>query len=342
MGSMNPSNGATVYVSCFNTVLQAASALGVDRQMLIDGVGLDVASLAIPDERLPAPQFIELYQLADKAAENADLGLYVGRLIYFLGLNLQLYMTTICRNLKEYLNVIPSTISFRGDLGRVIICPDGEYIRLEWHPLDDYTAKLRYLSDEMLSSSKLIVDSICALPVPVLRAELSYARPANTDVLENMFCSELSFDASVSCLYYSRKCLRYPLISLDYDLGVEFMATPRSLVDSDGEDSSFLREVKVAITRSLPSGQLTIDSLSSDLGISRRTLQRRLTSRDSSFKLLLQALREELSLRYLLDSGLGITEIAFLLGYSDQASFSNAFRSWRGCSPSDHRNQQSR
>ncbi len=340
MGSMNPSNSATVYVSCFNTVLQAASALGVDRQALIDGVGLDMASLAIPDERLPTLQFIKLYQLADKAAGNADLGLYVGRLIYFLGLNLQLYMTTICRNLKEYLNVIPSTINFRGDLGRVIIRPDGEYIRLEWHPLDDYTAKLRYLSDEMLSSSKLIVDSICALPVPVLRAELSYARPVNIDVLENTFCSELSFGASVSCLYYSRKCLRYPLISLDYELGVEFKATPRSLVDSDGEESRFLREMKVAITRSLPTGQLTIDSLSSDLGVSRRTLQRRLTSRDSSFKLLLQDVREELSLRYLVDAGLGITEIAFLLGYSDQASFSNAFRSWRGCSPSDYRNQQ--
>lgn len=330
----------TVYVSCFNAVLQAASALGVDRKALIAGVGLEAELLAIPGERLPVSQFIEFYQLAQKLSANPDLGLYVGRLIYFLGLNLHLYMTTICRNLKEYLNVIPSTINLRGDLGQVIIRSAGEYIRLEWHPLDPSSASLRYLSDEMLASSALIVGSICSLPVPVQRAHFSYSRPARTAALESSFCHDLSFDAPVSCLYFKRECLRYPLASLDYELGMEFKATPRSLFSGEGDEDPFLRDMKAAIRRALPSGQLTIDSLSGDLGVSRRTLQRRLTARDSSFKLLLQGMREELSLRYLLDPRLGITEIAFLLGYSDQASFSNAFRGWRGCSPSEHRGQQ--
>jgi AraC-like DNA-binding protein len=98
--------------------------------------------------------------------------------------------------------------------------------------------------------------------------------------------------------------------------------------------------MKVAIRRALPSGTLTVDTLSGDLGVSRRTLQRRLTARASSFKQLLQNMREELALRYLCDARLGITEIAFLLGYSDQASFSNAFRSWRNCSPSEYRSEQ--
>jgi len=337
---MTPGTKATVYVSCFNAVVQAASAQGVDRRLLIDGVGLEAESLGISSERLPVSQFIELYQLAQKLTANPDLGLYVGRIIYFLGLNLHLYMTTICRNLKEYLNVIPSTINLRGDLGRVIIRPAGEFIRLEWHPLDSSTAKLRCLSDEMLASAALIVGSICSLPVPVLRAEFSYSRPALTTALENHFCTDLTFNAPVSCLYFNRESLRYPLVSLDYELGLEFKAAPRSLFDGGEEEDTFLRDMKAAIRRALPSGQLTIDSLSGDLGVSRRTLQRRLTARDSSFKLLLQDMREELSLRYLLDPRLGITEIAFLLGYSDQASFSNAFRGWRDCSPSDYRNQQ--
>lgn len=335
-----PDNTATVYVSCFNAVLQAASALGVDKKSLVNALDMDAESLVIPGKRLPVSQFIAFYQLAQKLTENPDLGLYVGRLTYFLGLNLQLYMTTICRNLKEYLNVIPSTINLRGDLGRVIICPEGDFIRLEWHPLDASIAGLRCLTDEMLASSALIVGSICSLPVPVQRAQFSYSRPEQTGVLEHSFCADLSFDNPVSCLYFNRECLRYPLASLDYELGMEFKAKPRSLFDSDAALDPFMRDMKATMARALPSGTLSIDSLSGDLGISRRTLQRRLTSRDSSFKLLLQHLREELSLRYLTDPRLGITEIAFLLGYSDQASFSNAFRSWRACSPSEYRNQQ--
>jgi len=332
--------GATVYVACFNAVLQAASAQGVDGQALIDGVGLEPNALATPGRRLPVSQFMAFYQLAQERTGNPDLGLYVGRLLYFLGLNLQLYMTTICRNLKEYLNVIPSTTNLRGDLGRVFIRPDGDFIRLEWHPLDASSASFRCLSDEMLASSALIVGSICRLPVPVLRAEFSYARPRETTVLETTFGADLTFDAPVSCLLFERKCLRYPLVGLDYELGMEFKAAPLSLFDDNTEQDYFLQDMKSAIGRGLPSGQLTIDSVSGAWGISRRTLQRRLTARNSSFKALLQTIREELALRYLVDPRLGITEIAFLLGYSDQASFSNAFRSWRDCSPSDYRNQQ--
>ena len=334
-----PGSAATVYVSCFNAVLQASSALGVDKKFLIEAVDVNAEHLMVPGKRLPVSQFIEFYQLAQKLTENPDLGLYVGRLTYFLGLNLQLYMTTICRNLKEYLNVIPSTINLRGDLGRVIIRPEGDFIRLEWHPLNASIAGIRCLTDEMLASSALIVGSICSLPVAVQRAQFSYVRPEQTGALEHSFCTDLSFDNPVSCLYFRRECLRYPLASLDYDLGMEFKATPRSLFDSEGALDPFMRDMKATMARTLPTGRLSIDSLSGDLGISRRTLQRRLTSRDSSFKLLLQNLREELSLRYLTDPRLGITEIAFLLGYSDQASFSNAFRSWRACSPSEYRNQ---
>jgi len=332
--------GPTVYVACFNAVLQAAAALGADRNALITEVGFEAELLRFPSERLPVRQFLELYKHAHRRTANPDLGLNVGRVSYFLGLNLHLYMTTICRNLKEYLNVIPSVTNLRGDLGRVVIRPEGEFIRLEWHPVDPATHVLRSLSDEMLASSALIVGSICSLPVPVLRAEFSYPEPAQTAILQGTFCQDLSFDTAVSALYFSRDCLRYPLVSLDYELGVEFKAAPRSLFSAQGVEDSFLPDMKAAMRRALPSGQLTIDSLSGDLGISRRTLQRRLTSRDTSFKSLLQGLREELSRRYLLDPRLGITEISFLLGYSDQASFSNAFRAWRGCSPSEYRNQQ--
>ena len=73
------------------------------------------------------------------------------------------------------------------------------------------------------------------------------------------------------------------------------------------------------------------------MGISRRTLQRRLSEQQTNFKQVLQSLREQMAEAYLRDVRLGITEIGFLLGYSDQASFSNAFRLWQGCSPSEYR-----
>jgi len=337
---MTAAQSQSVYATSINAVLQVAVAAGVDRKILLEGAGINPAILSIPGERVPVSQFLALYKLAEAHTADPDLGLKVGRANYLLGMNLHLYMTTICVNLKQYLNVIPSTIRLRGDLGRVLIRAERDFIRLEWHPLNPTLRALRLLSDEMLSSSALIVGSICALPVPVLGAELSYSRPKNTANLESAFGNKLSFDSDVSCLYFPRESLHYPLLNLDYELGQDFTARPQSLFESRLEvEDPFLRDLRAAMLRTLPTGELTIDSLSEAVGVSRRTLQRRLTDRDSSFKQLLQNLRGELSERYLEDARLGITEIAFLLGYSDQASFSNAFRTWRNCSPSEYRNK---
>ncbi len=331
---------ASVTVSCVNAVLQAAAARGVDSRQLVRRVGIPADLLGIPGERIPLTRYTALYRLAEEVSGDPDLGLVVGHISYFTGMNLHLYMTTICRNLKEYFNVIPSTIRLRGDLGRVLIKPAGNYIRLEWHPLAGVPADWRCLNDEMLASSAAIVGSICALPVPVRAVEFSHPRPADTSALQRQFGPELRFDCEVSCLYFDRDCVRYPLIDLDYDLGPDFRALPESFFEELDQADLFLRDTRATMRRALPAGELTIDSLAADLGISRRTLQRRLTERDTSFKELLQALREELAARYLHDRRLAITEIALLLGYSDQASFSNAFRAWRGCSPTEYRSQQ--
>ena len=98
-----------------------------------------------------------------------------------------------------------------------------------------------------------------------------------------------------------------------------------------------MANLKSFMMRRLPEGEVSIDKLASLMNISRRTLQRRLSDRGTNFLQVLQEVRSRMALRYLSDDRLGITEIAFLLGYADQGSFSSAFKSWHGMSPRDYR-----
>ncbi len=107
--------------------------------------------------------------------------------------------------------------------------------------------------------------------------------------------------------------------------------------EGDDPADQLLSNLKQSIAQYLPEGEVTIDKLAGKLNISRRTLQRRLSDRDTNFLHILQEVRSKVALRYLSDSRLGITEIAFLLGYGDQGSFSSAFKSWHGVSPRDYR-----
>lgn len=330
-------SGGSVFALGLKAVVQAAAARGVDSATLLRDAGFSRGILRDPNERIPLGSYLTLYRMAVERSGDADLGLYVGHIMYFSGINLHLYMTTICRDLKEYFNVIPSTLRLRGDMGRVLIRPEGDYIRLEWHPLDENTGSWRPMVDEMLNSSVEIVNAICALPVPVHAAEFTYAAPDDTRGLKRAFGANLKFGCDVSCLYFSRAALRYPLIDLGFELGRDFCAGPADMFSAEEEGDPFLRDTRAAIRRALPVGALTIDSLAADIGVSRRTLQRRLSGHGSSFKRMLQDVREEQSRRYLDDPRLAITEIALLLGYSDQASFSNAFKMWCGCAPSEYR-----
>ena len=329
----------SVKASGINAILQVAERFGVSRLKLLSLAQLEPEWLGHADDRLPVARQFDMYRLAAELTGQPDIGLYVGRALHFRGLNLLLYMSTICQTFREYLNLVPSLLKMRGDLGVVAIEREGDFIRLEWRPQQTQSEGERFLSDEILASSAAIVNVLCVDPITVRRAHFTYSRPQDLTQLEAAFGTSLHFDQPVSCLYFDRVCLNYPMIKLDYVLDANWTSSLRDLFESDVGADPFLRTVREAIGRSLPTGELSIDQLATELGVSRRTLQRRLADRDTHFMQVLAEVRAELAVRYLADQRLGITEIAFLLGYSDLAAFSTAFRGWYDCSPSEYRSR---
>ena len=69
-------------------------------------------------------------------------------------------------------------------------------------------------------------------------------------------------------------------------------------------------------------------------------MQRRLTEQQQSFKQLLDLIRQQLAEQYLDNSQLSLNQIAYLLGFANQANFTRAFKRWQGMSPSNYRQQR--
>jgi AraC-like DNA-binding protein len=87
----------------------------------------------------------------------------------------------------------------------------------------------------------------------------------------------------------------------------------------------------------LSSGRVTEDSVAASLNMSPRTLYNNLRKHGTAFRELILELRKDLAQRYLSEPGYSLTEISFMLGFSDSSSFSRAFKSWFGMSPSRYR-----
>ena len=335
---MSSGTSWTVFAAPVNAVLQAAAPLGADARLLLELAAIDPALLHTPDARIPVEHFFSLYVHAERLTRNPDIGLMVGRIIYLKGMNLQLYMGSVCHRFRDYLNLMPSVLKLRGDLGEMRVRTEGKFISLQWQPLLSGSGRQRYLSDEMLAASAAIVDSLCVLPIPVRRAHFTYPEPTDTSSLRQQFGTELAFGQPVSCLYLDRESLDYPMLQQDYQDNASRVGDyDRLLMDGTADD--FLVSMRQSIVRLLPEGELSIDAVAGELNVSRRTLQRRLRDRDTHFQQVVQEVRSELACSYLDDKRLAVTEIALLLGYTDQGSFSNAFKSWFGWSPSEYRSR---
>ena len=326
--------GWTVNSTSINSIVQASTALGGEADAMLAAAGIDPVSLTDPESRHTFSAMLALYQQASQLSD--DVGIYVGRIEYISRMNMLLYACSVCESLRDYLNLMPSILRFAGDIGETRIRRDGEYLRLDWLPLWQGSRALRYPADAVLTTAVGILSSLCVKPIPLRRAQFSYAQPADTRMLRRVFGDELCFGAAESQLFFDRDCLDYPLIQLDSDWARAVRASTRHLFDSHSNDA-FLSALRTTLMRMLPAGGVTIDRTAAAQNISRRTLQRRLAERGTQFAQVLQALRAELAVQYLADERLNITDVALLLGYADHGSFSNAFKSWYECSPRDYR-----
>ena len=101
--------------------------------------------------------------------------------------------------------------------------------------------------------------------------------------------------------------------------------------------NDIINRVKAAILDGLGEGTATESYIAQAMNTSIRNLNRKLSNDGTSFKSLLMEIRRELAEQYISDSTLTLTEISFLLGFSEVSSFSRAYRRWEGQSPSEAR-----
>lgn len=100
---------------------------------------------------------------------------------------------------------------------------------------------------------------------------------------------------------------------------------------------SLEQRVKNALLELIPSGLVSIDNLADRLGMSKRTLQRKLSQENIGYQHLLNQTREKLAKHYLINTRLSSWEITILLGFQENSSYCRSFTNWTGMTPEEFR-----
>ena len=138
---------------------------------------------------------------------------------------------------------------------------------------------------------------------------------------------------------FANEDMSKPFISYNEGMWEFFEPELQKRLSEMDRDDSFAAKVRCALTELLPGGSGSAEDVAAKLGVSRRTLQRRLTEENTSFQKQLNGTRELLAKHYIRNTEMSSDEIAFLLGYMEINSFLRAFNVWTGMSISDYRKQ---
>jgi AraC-like DNA-binding protein len=170
-----------------------------------------------------------------------------------------------------------------------------------------------------------------------VRIHLQRTQPSRPAPYEAFFNCALLFESDETMLVLDKAIADSPLASFDAALGILLdQQIADYLARIDKQD--ILSQAKSVIFQQLPSGYVSVEDVAVKLHLSARTLRRKLQMENTSFKSLLAETRQELGERYIRDNNLSLTEISYLLGFSESSSFSRAFKNWTGVSPLKRRN----
>lgn len=128
-----------------------------------------------------------------------------------------------------------------------------------------------------------------------------------------------------------------PFISFDENMWNYFEPELNKRLSDLDVDDSFSARVRAALTQLLPAGVCGIEEVANELGLSKRTLQRKLLEENTTFQKQLNSTREILALHYINNTEMTTNDIAFLLGYAELNSFLRAFSIWTGKTITEYR-----
>ena len=316
---------------------QRLNATGHDGNRALAAAGIDPTTLDSPDTRLPFRLHIAMLEAAAEVSGDPCFGLHLGAAMDAKNSGVLTYVAlssatvaNALRHVKRYYHVLTRGETFEAEVR-------GAHLDIEYRILDTSIGPSRQNDDLFMMSSLRLMQLATGKRVYPERVAYKHSEPADGADYRRLFGAPMEFAAAKTKLIFDRSVLDMPIHSADPQLLHILERYCQSVIRERGQDDSLMQQVEELAMRLLPDGPPKADAVASALGMSKRTLSRRLQEQGLTYRDLVDELRAGLAQRYLQDRQLRMSEIAYLLGYSDLSAFNHAFRRWTGQPPSAYR-----
>ncbi|MGB9045446.1 MAG: AraC family transcriptional regulator ligand-binding domain-containing protein [Pseudolabrys sp.] len=306
---------------------------GIDVEPLLRKAGLTVEAIENKDAPLGVRNQIKFVELVANAVHDNLLGFHLAYTCDPREIGLLYYVAASAETLLDALLRV-ARYSFVVNDGIVLTVKRDDRLRVRFQ----YSGVARHTDTHQIESWMAAVIRVCRKvtdrDLKPVHVRIMHARTQDSRDIEKLLDSEIEIGTGADEVTFPAESGDYPIVTADPYLNrLCVRCAEEALVRLQKKTSPLKIRVENAIATLLPHRQTRIDVVAAKLGMSAKTLARRLAIEGSSFADILSTVRSALAHRYLADYGLQISEIAWLLGYSEIGAFTRAFQRWTGTNP---------
>ncbi len=298
-------------------------------------LGIDPRVLERADIEIPGEQYIALWEAAGQV--NPSIGLELGSQTEADDFGALGHAIHCAPTVEKALRTLHQFIIVFAQESIINFESDSRLAYIEYQVIAPTVVYKRQDSEFTIASVLRQLSLITNNAIRPTRVDFEHDKPADISTHKQVFQCPIYFNQPANRLYLSADALRTPVSHGNERL----YKALEPYLERERQNRSISDELIPQITRMIAtrmrSGAPSIDDVCEQLNLSRRTLQRRLKDHGIEFSSLVEDVRRELALAYMKGSDYSMTEISLLVGYSESASFTRAFRRWTGQSPQQYR-----
>ena len=326
-----------ISVAAATGLLEAIAARGGDPDQILRKFEIDRSAFSELEGFLPSSIFAGVLEEAAQATADDCFGLHLGEnynprnigpLVYVV-LNSPTIRAVI-ENFERYLHVY-------NEAARWFFTSEGNRGYIRYLLTDLGINSLRHSNEHgmtiALNTLRMMVGSEWA-PMEV---QFAHEAPEQTSEHFRIFHAPVSFGCKTNAIVIDRHFVEREVAAADQRLYQILKRYLDQVLSEMPREDSLLASVRRATAETMRAGDLKLARVAKQMAMSARTLQRQLKERGVDFKRLTDATRRRFAVNYLKDRKNTLTEVAFLLGYSELSAFNRAFKRWTGSTPLDYR-----
>ena len=332
----------TIAAGFAEAFLEFAVARGADRQTLIEQSRLRSQDLTERDNRLPLATYLALLQAGIKMCDEPALALLFGAEVSLSDISIVGLVGNAAtaeegrRQVNRY-----ARLAIDGGDGetehRFEFVPEDGQVWVKFtstlfagNPLLTESAFARCVCDGRKMAAATGGVTQCPSPSEI---RFTHAEPSYRAEYDRIFGVPLTFGSTMNAILFDEELLSVRLPQPNRYVSGLLTERAEALLERLENSKSMRGRVESLLIPILHTGEANIETIARKLTLSRQTLFRKLKAEGVTFEQVLDELRHKLALEYLNGKNVSVNETAYLLGFSDPAALSRAFKRWTGSSP---------